>query len=60
MFSIPVGQPELGLEGVEVGLQLGLLLHPWGLVLPPVLPVLLQLLLDRNKRVAALRDKKIK
>ena len=32
-----VGQAELGLEGVEVGLQLGLLLHPGGLVLPPVL-----------------------
>ena len=31
-----VGQPQLGLEGVEVSLQLGLLLHPWGLVLPPV------------------------
>ena len=55
MFSIPVGQPELGLEGVEVGLQLGLLLHPWGLVLPPVLPVLLQLLLNCNQGVAALK-----
>merc|ERR1719430_751192 len=50
----PVGQPELGLEGVEVGLKLGLLLHPGGLVLPPVLPVLLQLLLNCNQRVAAL------
>merc|ERR1712018_1119381 len=50
----PVGEPQLGLEGVEVGLQLRLLLHPGRLVLPPVLPVLLQLLLDRNKRVAAL------
>ena len=27
-------------------------------MLPPVLPVLLQLLLDRNKRVAALEDEK--
>ena len=26
-----VGQAKLGLEGVEVGLQLGLLLHAWGL-----------------------------
>merc|ERR1719447_1734311 len=50
----PVGEPQLGLEGVEVGLQLRLLFHPGRLVLPPVLPVLLQLLLDRNKRVAAL------
>ena len=49
-----VGQPQLGLQGVEVGLQFGLLLHPGRLVLPPVLAVLLQLLLDGHQGVPAL------
>ena len=44
-----VGQTELGLEGVEVCLQLGLLLDAWGLVLASVLSVLFQLLLDGHK-----------
>ena len=42
------------LEGVEVGLQLGLLLDARRLVLAPVLAVLLQLLLHRHQRVARL------
>ena len=37
----PVGEAQLGLQGVEVGLQLGLLLDPGGLVFPAVLAVLL-------------------
>ncbi len=49
-----VGQTELGLEGVEVCLQLGLLLDTWGLVLAAVLAVLLQLLLDGHEGVAGL------
>lgn len=50
----PVGKPELGLERVEVGLELGLLLHPGWLVLPPVLPVLLQLFLNGHQGVSGL------
>ena len=49
-----VGQAQLGLEGVEVGLQLGLLLDARRLVLAAVLAVLLQLLLDGHQRVARL------
>ena len=41
----PVADPQLGLQRVEVDLQLALLLHLWGLVLAAVVPEVLQLLL---------------
>ncbi len=52
--SRTVGQPQLGLQRVEVGLQFRLLLDAWRLVLPPVLSVLLELLLNGHQRVAGL------
>ena len=41
----PVADPQLGLQGVEVDLQLALLLHLGRLVLPAIIPEVLQLLL---------------
>ena len=55
----PVGQPQLRLQGVEVGLELGLLLDPGGLVLPAILAILLQLLLDGHQGVAGLGGDRI-
>ena len=49
-----VGEAELGLKRVEVGLQLGLLLDAGRLVLATVLAVLVQLLLHAGQRVVRL------
>ena len=50
----PVGEAQLGLQRVEVGLQLGLLLDTRRLVLAPVVAVLVQLLLHPGQRVVGL------
>lgn len=49
-----IRETQLGLQRVEVRLQLGLLLDAWRLVLAPVGAVLLQLLLHSGQRVVSL------
>ena len=49
-----VGQTQLSLQCVEVGLQFGLLFNTRRLVLATVLPVLVQLLLHAGQRVVRL------
>lgn len=52
--SRSIGQTQLGLQRVEVGLQLGLLLNTGRLVLAAVLSVLVQFLLHAGQRIVRL------
>lgn len=47
----PVAEPQFGLQGVEVGLKPGLLLHTRGLVHAPVVAELVQLLVHSHQGV---------
>lgn len=49
-----IAKTQFGLQGVEVGLELGLLLHAWRLVFTPISTVVFQLLLATGKRVVGL------
>lgn len=52
--SRAVAKAQFGLQCVEVGLKLSLLLHAWWLVLTPVSTVVFQLFLATDKRVVGL------